>query len=96
MDPIQAFVELNMDVADSLAFEIWTPNEVQQWALGEAVEAVGAGTIVDLEDDDDENHYALTWAGSAEASDTYYVAVENVTDSPVSYYLTISGEDVIF
>lgn len=38
----------------------------------------------------------MMWAGGAAASDTYYIAVTNKTDTVQSYELVISGPDVAF
>lgn len=42
------------------------------------------------------NPQILTWVGGATASDTYYVAVHNNTNAPVSYQLAIGGPTVSF
>lgn len=38
----------------------------------------------------------MMWAGAATASDTYYIAVKNNTDTVQSYQLLITGPDVAF
>jgi hypothetical protein len=38
----------------------------------------------------------LVWAGSQEASDTFYVLVKNTSDAPVNYTISISGPDVSY
>ncbi|RIK35015.1 MAG: hypothetical protein DCC55_31650 [Chloroflexi bacterium] len=38
----------------------------------------------------------LTWAGSARATDTYYVVVKNKGDTTASYKLSITGPEISF
>jgi hypothetical protein len=38
----------------------------------------------------------LTWAGSARATDAYYIVVKNKGSEPASYQLTISGPTISF
>ena len=38
----------------------------------------------------------LVWAGSQQASDTFYVLVKNTSDAPVNYTISISGPDVSY
>jgi hypothetical protein len=88
--PSQAFVELEVAVEDSIGFEVWTPQEVREWANGQKVNPVGAGS--ELSDD----AFTVAWVGSAAASDTYYVIVENNRNVTSNYKLDIFGETVSF
>lgn len=95
--PSQALVEVAVDVQDSISFEVWTPDQVRLWAENVEFDATGEGTIFrDGTGDNDPNRNLLVWSGSAPASNTYYVIVENETDSPANYTISISGEDVSF
>ncbi|MCX6048119.1 MAG: hypothetical protein NT075_23720 [Chloroflexi bacterium] len=67
---------------------------------------VGAGTPVTkfVDDDDDTNNNPtqvqdatrLSWVGSAEATETYFIVVKNKKDTANSYTLSISGPDVSY
>ena len=67
---------------------------------------VGAGTPVTkfVDDDDDDNNNPtqvqdatrLSWVGSAEATETYFIVVKNKKDTANSYTLSISGPDVSY
>lgn len=85
-----ATVEVKMNEKDSVSFEVMTSEQVRQWALGEDISAVGAGSV--FEDVDT----TLIWVGSAPASDRYYVLVENETDSPAGFNIEISGPTVSY
>lgn len=95
--PSQALVEVAMDVQDSISFEVWTPDQVRLWVQNEEFDATGEGTnFRDGTGDNDPNRNLLVWSGSAPASNTYYVIVENETDAPAIFSISISGEDVSF
>lgn len=85
-----ATVAVKMNEKDSVSFEVWTSEQVRQWALGEDISAVGAGSV--FKDVDT----TLIWVGSAAASDRYYVLVENETDSPAGFNIEISGSTVSY
>jgi hypothetical protein len=67
---------------------------------------VGAGTPVTkfVDDDDDTNNNPtqvqdatrLSWVGSAEATETYFIVVKNKKDTANTYTLSISGPDVSY
>jgi len=72
------------------------------------VTPVGEGTpqLLDIEQErnddgtiDEENvldEQTLVWAGSQEATETFYVLVKNTSDAPVTYTIAISGPDVSY
>lgn len=101
--PETAQVRLRMEEIGCMAFEIWTPRNIQQWINNEDDwEPVGGGTVLDYdandgEDDDGKrDESTLVWLGSSTAPETFYVIVENVGNSSCSYSLTIQGPTVSF
>jgi hypothetical protein len=85
-------VEIRMEVvpAESAAFAVWTPEEIQRWKLGLKVEPVGRGSA------DPFAAGTLLWSGSFPTAGTYYVVVEHAgSGSGTSYYLlTVRGDGV--
>jgi hypothetical protein len=53
--------------------------------------ANGVREVVDVT-----NPNVLTWSGGERASDTFYVVVQNKTDTPASYMLAVSGPTVSY
>jgi hypothetical protein len=96
--PSNAIVELRMAQPGSLSFEVWTQDNVRQWQNGEDFTPTGAGTpafaVGEDATADNRDLSLLRWVGSSEASVRYYVIVQNNTDTPVAYRLTISGPTV--
>lgn len=90
-EAIQAFVELTMDVEDSIHFQVWTPENIREWVNGEEVTPVGAGTAAD-----DDVPTVLSWANGTDATETFYIVVENDSAQPAGYTLSVSGEAVSF
>jgi hypothetical protein len=110
-EPTQALVNLKMEQAGCVSFEVWTPGRLrdpqhadqEQNSRNDRVTPVGAGTpyskgsvTVDGEERAQLDVLNLTWAGSATASDTYYIVVKNKTNAACNYSLSISGPDVSF
>jgi hypothetical protein len=110
-DATNAFVQLKMDKTGCANFEVWTRGRLQNPqhnsenfdSRNDRVEPVGRGTplskgsiTVDGEEKAVTDAQTLTWLGSAEASDTYYIVVKNKTNAACNYSLSISGPDVSF
>lgn len=94
-EPSDALAELTMAYPDSIDFEVWTEYDVRMWANGEDFYPTGAGTpAFDDEDGDSDNRdrRLLRWVGSGEATTTWYIVVENETEAPAPYRLTVSGK----
>lgn len=94
--PTEALVELEMGAENTVEFEIWTPDRLQQSATDEDIEALGVGSVKSDLTGNDDHDTKLIWSGSAPASDTYYIVVQNKTDQPAYYSLNVSGDDVTF
>ncbi|MCB0182610.1 MAG: hypothetical protein KDE31_00005, partial [Caldilineaceae bacterium] len=93
-NPSEAVVELAISRPNSIDFEVWTEENVQQWANGEDFTPTGAGTpafAIEDGDSDNRDRRLLRWVGSGAATTTWYVIVENTSDSAASYRLTVSG-----
>jgi hypothetical protein len=84
-------VLLDSEPDDSIAFSIWTPENIRTWALGEEVEPVGRGGK------DDKAPGDLCWCGTFQKPGTYYVVVEHTGQGPetAAYTLDIGGRDVL-
>ena len=97
--PSEAIALLNMTVPESVSFEIWTPDTVREWVNGDEWSPVGAGTPIEVENEDNESEFdldTLRWVGSSRASGQYYIVVENETNQAVTFSLSVTGEDVKF
>ena len=101
-DNQQAFVELAMEYEGSMAFEVWTPDNVRSWANGEEKfdewSPVGQGANLGDQTGKDADDETLIWAGVGRlnASETFYVLVKNITNQAVDYTLNISGPNTPF
>lgn len=93
----EAMVELEMGHEDSVSLEIYTPQEVANWANGDDLEPIGRGAVLS-EFTGNENHdNRLIWANRSVGSALYYVVVENNRTDIASYYeIEISGPGVSF
>ena len=84
----------------SVSFEVWTEDDVSRWQDGVEFEPTGAGTpaftVEDDEDADNRDRAQLTWLGSGQATTTWYIVVENETNTAAPYRLTVTGPDVSF
>ncbi len=83
-------VRLTVLPANGATFTVWTAAQAKQWASGQSVAAVGAGTPLELFQND------LYWTGNFVQSGTYYVLVESRRQGLSNYRLTISGNGVSF
>ncbi|MGD9049646.1 MAG: hypothetical protein PVF77_16435 [Anaerolineae bacterium] len=85
-------VLLDSEPDDSIAFSVWTPENVRTWGLGEEMEPIGRGGK------DKHAPGDLCWCGTFEEPGTYYVVVEHTGQGPeTAYYsLEIRGRDVSF
>lgn len=75
---------------DCLAFQVWTPEELLLWQLGEEFRPVGQGTAnLTLKAD-------LFWTGSFIKSATYYVVVKRngAARDSCTYQLAVLGDNV--
>ena len=85
-------VLLDSEPDDSIAFSVWTPENVRLWALGEEMEPIGRGGKDEYAPGD------LCWCGTFEEPGTYYVVVEHTGQGPETAYYTleIRGRDISF
>jgi hypothetical protein len=83
-------VLLDSEPDEGIAFSIWTPENVRDWAVGEEAEPVGRGG------EDESAPGDLCWCGAFQEPGTYYVVVEHTGQGPdTAYYaLEIRGRDV--
>ncbi len=96
--PSDAIAVLDMTMPESVSFEVWTPDTVREWVNGDEYNAIGAGTNVKIDNDDDSdlNLNRLQWVGGSKASGQYFIVVENETDQAATFTLAVTGEDVKF
>lgn len=89
-DGSQIRVRLEATPAESAAFAVWTPGEIERWRLGLEANPIGRGSV------DPATGGVLVWSGNFNDAGTYYVVVERKGNQPgTSYYLlTISGDGV--
>ncbi len=87
-DGSQIDVWLDVAPGSSAAFSIWTPQQVEAWARGEAVQPVGRGSF---------NEYgpgSLNWSGNFNMPGAYYVVVENKGVDTSYYAMHLAGNGV--
>jgi len=89
-DGSQILVRMSVAPANSAAFEVWTPDQVQQWAAGNKVSPIGRGSV------DNSLGGDLVWAGKFNTPGTYYVIVSQTGSVPANYSLQVSGSAVSF
>jgi len=85
-------IRANAQPDNGLAFDVLTPDELRKWQQGVDFNPVGRGTEnSDLKAD-------LFWTGSFVKGGTYYIVVEpsGLNAGPVTYSLTVTGQDVSF
>lgn len=75
---------------DGVNFEVWTPELIERWGLGQRVTPIGRGSP------DPSAATKLLWSGSFATAGTYYVAVENEGRAEGFYLLQIDGQAVSF
>jgi len=92
----QIFVDLTMEVANTVDFDVWSTDTVTKWAAEEEFEPVGKGTYLLDSDHDDFDARELRWVGGSMASDTFYVIVENRSQEAGYYLVNIEGMGVFF
>lgn len=98
-NPSEAVAELAISRPNSIDFEVWTEDDVRQWANGEDFTPTGAGTpafAIEDGNSDNRDRRLLRWVGSGQATTTWYIVVENNSDAAASYRLTVTGPDVFF
>jgi hypothetical protein len=110
-DPTDALVLLKMDKTGCASFEVWTRGRLQNPqhnsedfdSRNDKIEPVGRGTpfnkgsiFVDGEEKAVVDAQTLTWLGSSEATETYFIVVKNKTNAACNYTLSIRGPDVSF
>ena len=99
-DPSNVIAELRMEQAGSLSFEVWSDQNLRQWQNGEDFTPTGAGTpafaIGENSNSSNRDRSLLRWVGGGRATTLYYLIVENNTDAPANYTLTVSGATVSF
>ncbi|MBX3011572.1 MAG: hypothetical protein KF832_08685 [Caldilineaceae bacterium] len=97
-NPSQVIAELQMDEPGSISFEVWSQDDLNRWRNGEDFTPTGAGTPAFAigAGADNRDRTLLRWAGGSRATVTYYLIVENNTDNPMNYTLTVNGPTVSF
>jgi Tol biopolymer transport system component len=83
-------VRLQVEPKDGAQFELWTPEQAQDWRLGLKVTPVGKGSP----DPNDPN--TLVWSGKFNIPGVYYVVVKHAgtQPGPAYYLLQIVGSGV--
>lgn len=89
-DDTPIVVRMTLLPEHSASFLVLTADEVNQWAHGAALSAVGAGSEMKLFRND------LYWTGRFVQSGTYYVLVKSNGQRLSNYQITIDGSGVSF
>ena len=85
-------IRANAQPDSGLAFRVLTPEELRLWQEGMDFEPVGRGT------ENSDLNADLFWSGSFVKGATYYIIVEpsGLSNGPITYSLTVTGDDVSF
>ncbi len=100
--PHQAYVELSMNAANCISFELWTPERLKAKQDDPSLGPVGIGSPkfmpVDPKSSSSKNLNQSTqlWSGSQAGSSTFYVIVKNRTNTACTYHLSITGKSVFY
>lgn len=92
----KAVVELEMATEESVSFEVWTADQMQEWANGEDPDPVGVGSKKSNFTGNEDHDTKLLWANQTEASVDFYVLVQNEHNATSYYELEITGQSVSF
>lgn len=88
----ESSIQVNADATPDtcLTFQVWTPEQLRLWQLGEEFRPVGQGTANPILKAD------LFWTGSFVKSGIYYVVVKRdpIVQGPCAYQLTVLGDGV--
>ena len=85
---MQDEIDLSTNGVGGMSFAIYTPDEISNWANGDALTPIGVGSA-----DPSEPNYDLTWLGHPETVDgtTYYVQVTNNNAFTTQFTLNASA-----
>ena len=83
-DSSQILVVADVSPANSVTFSVWTPQNVQDWAKGLAVEPIGRGSV------DANRGGALTWSGNFNTAGAYYIVIQQTGANTGYYNLSVS------
>jgi hypothetical protein len=86
-DPQEATIDAVLRTqSDAVSFEVWSADDLNNWLNAEEFEPTGAGTP---------NEFIagtpLTWQGSFQINENYYLVVSNRSSQPAAYSLDITG-----
>lgn len=84
----QIHIALNDDPNGTVAFSVWTPDDIQYWASTGEERPVGRGSENDFAPGD------LSWSGNFASTGTYYVVVKHTGTGPSFYDLSVTGDNV--
>lgn len=87
---------LKMPIEGTISYEVWTTDTVRQWVNNEKINPIGVGTPINYGVDYPKDPNILVWVGSAEAGGRYYIIVENESDQPASFSLTVTGTNISY
>jgi hypothetical protein len=87
-DPTEATIDAILRTqpgSGPVSFEVWSANDLNNWLNAEEFEPTGAGTPNEFIAGE-----PLTWQGSFETNETYYLVVSNRSSQPATYSLNIT------
>ena len=87
-DNAQILVSLDVVPDNGATFSIWTPEQVERWAAGQAVEPIGRGSP------NPNVSGSLSWAGNFNQAGVYYVVVENNGSNASYHAVRVTGSAV--
>ncbi len=81
-----ASATLDASTSDGLRLEIYTPEQIDAWARGESLKAIGVGSK--------QPAHTLGWSGVFNQAGTYYAVVYNDSGAPIEVRVRVEGDAV--
>ena len=87
-DGSQIGIRLQVEPKGNVGFDVWTPEGVRRWGLGQESDPVGRGSA------DPHADGVISWSGSFQIAGTYHVVVTKLVEGKSYYLLEVQGDGV--
>ncbi len=81
---VEAYLETSTPAG--VLFRVYTPESIGSWLAQRGLHPVGVSAV--------SPEHNLVWEGRFQQAGTYYIVVQNTTEYPVEYVLTVQGDGV--
>lgn len=92
----EAIVDVKMDSKDAVRFAVYTEDNIRTWQMGGELKSIGIGSRLSKVTFNEKDDVRLNWSSRSDASQLYYVVVENPRNVPSYYEIKITGSGVAF